>query len=81
MTEKLDKNITYRSVFSMFLDEAPSLSMVDKYLEGEDGVTDMQDYVGLHNVSRIAWSTSIGILDAVEIIVSSAVENGNIKFE
>jgi len=43
----------------------------------EADMLDLQDWCGLH--MRPDWSTGIGTLEAAELIVREAIDNGNIE--
>jgi len=42
----------------------------------DENVSDLQDWCSFH--ARPFWSTGIGVLEAAELIVQEAVDNGNI---
>jgi hypothetical protein len=67
----------YKEVYNLLLDECPD----EKYLKHISELTDfeflyLQNYVGEH--SKLESNTSIGIIEAVEHIVQTAIDNENI---
>ena len=67
----------YKEVYNLLLDECPD----DKYLKHVSDLTDsefwyLQNYVGEH--CKLESNTNIGIIEAVEHIVQTAIDNENI---
>lgn len=81
---KTTKLTVYKNVLALFLDKLPNDELILNYLNGyesrsNDGFEDMQNFIGLNLKSTLHWSTSIGIIDAIDIIIKEAISNGNIK--
>lgn len=73
-------NERFKEVASLFLSNLPSDKMIEEYHSGEDdGVVAMQDFIGSNLKGDIHWSTSIAIMDSIDLIINEAVSNSNIK--
>lgn len=70
----------YTDCFSLFLNKIPSEELIKKYLRNSDScIIEMQDFVNMNIKEVISWSTGIGIIESVDIMVKEAKDNGNIK--
>jgi len=74
-----------RDTFRLFLKKEIPQDIFDNYINDSfckqdgEGFSKMQDFVGDNLKKEIHWSTSIGIIEAVEHIYNEAISNGNIK--
>ena len=50
---------------------------IKKYDEGE--VLQLQDLIGQYIKNEHTWMTSIGLIDAMDIVYKDAIRNGNIN--
>ena len=74
----------YGSVYALFLTKLPPKKLFDRFFDysfetGGDGFTDMQEFVISNLKKEFYWSTSIGIIEAIDHIVEEAISNGNIQ--
>lgn len=68
----------YKDTLSLFLRELPSDKIILHYLTEDDGYIQLQDYIGMNLKGEIKWSTSIGIIEACDLIIDEAFSNGNV---
>lgn len=74
----LEKNIQiHYHAFSFFVEKKPPMEMVIKYFNGDS--SDMQDYIVGNLKEGLFWSTGVGVLDAVDLLINEAESNGNFK--
>jgi hypothetical protein len=68
-----------KSVLSLFTTSEVPDNILIEYIEQTDkGNEEMQDWIGLNIKPEVEWSTAIGIMDACDLIVNEAANNGNI---
>lgn len=70
----LDK---YKEVFSLLLKNTPNDEIIINYYNSDCFL--LQDFCVYNLKYDINWSTGIGIIEAVKLIVDEAISNGNIK--
>jgi len=72
----------YLDVFKLLLTEPVPTNVIDGFINDEDseGYATIADFVGMHMKPEISeWSTSLGLIEGVELMYWEAVQNGNIK--
>ena len=79
----------YLDLFKFFCDKVPARNWVKRYLKfrkhqtlgNENAYLDLIDFIGEHHKAELDFSTNNGILDAIDLLIDRAEENGNVKFK
>ena len=72
----------YNTLLKIYLDKLPSESIIYKYLcKNETAYISLIDFIGINMKDEFInlGLTSTSILDSIDIMYISALENGNIK--
>ncbi len=72
----------YKEAFSMFLTKEVPDELIHNYINeiGDNHYSPLSDFIGMSLKKPISeWTTNLGIVEAVDLIVNEAIINGNIK--
>ena len=78
------KEQIFRDGFGLFTNGQIPNDIFDGYMTDEDGEATFKLQCWVLNNMRgeiIDWSTGIGIIEAVELLYNSALENGNLSIK
>ena len=67
----------YYNTFSFFLEKKPTFELIIQYLNQD--YTNMQDFIVSNLKDDMFWSTGIGVMDAIDLLIKEAHNNGNFK--
>jgi hypothetical protein len=78
------KEQIFRDGFSLFVNGCIPDDIFEGYMNDEDGEATLKLQIWIVNNMRgeiCDWATGIGIIEAVELLYESALENGNLSIE
>lgn len=78
------KEQIFRDGFGLFTNGQIPNDIFDGYMKDEDGEATFKLQCWILNNMRgeiIDWATGIGIIEAVELLYNSALENGNLSIK
>ena len=81
---KKTKEQIFKDSFSLFVNKKIPKKLLNGYMNDEDGLFtfELQEWIVNNLRPEISdWCTGIGVIDAVEILYESAVDNGRLFFE
>ena len=76
----MGKTKIYKKIIKIFLDKVPNDNIIKEYInKTDDGIIEMQDFIGLNLKQEISFATALSIMDCIDIIYNGAVENDNFR--
>ena len=69
----------YKNILSLFISKLPDDKIILDYFTKDDAHLELQDWIGMNLRKEIYWSTAIGVIEACDLILNEARDNGNLK--
>lgn len=76
-TDQMNKRL--QDILAVFLVKVPPIEIIAAWMKSES--EELQDFVGMHLIPSVQWSTAIGIIEAAQNIVLEAINNANLTPE